>query len=256
MRFIKNIINLIYSGYCIVMFFVVLFLLMFVYGSVYFMNDRTRTLAAYGANRIMTWAWFKICGYSIEVEGWEKVDPAKTYMFVANHTNMLDLPITGFFLQHYYKTLVKNELRYVPIFGFLIKISSVKVDRSNPESRKLSSKIIVDKLKHGISFMIFPEGTRNKTDQPMKSFYSGAFKTAILAQVPIQPMVYLDHRRLQPVRGYRFYPGHIRVRVLDAIETKGMEYEQADQLQDKVYKLMESVILKEDKNYKNNPQRV
>lgn len=90
----------------------------------------------------------------------------------------------------------------------------------------------------------------------MKSFYSGAFKTAILAQVPIQPMVYLDHRRLQPVRGYRFYPGHIRVRVLDAIETKGMEYEQADQLQDKVYKLMESVILKEDKNYKNNPQRV
>jgi 1-acyl-sn-glycerol-3-phosphate acyltransferase len=237
------------------MFFIVLFLLLIVYSAVFFLNDRTRTLAAYSANRALSWVWFKICGYSIEIEGWEKVDPAKTYMFVANHTNMLDLPITGFFLQHYYKSLVKKELKYVPIFGFLIKVSSVKVDRSNPESRKLSTQIIVDKVKHGISFMIFPEGTRNKTDQPLKSFYSGAFKTAIMAQVPIQPMVYLDHRYLQPVRGFRFYPGHIRVKILDAIETKGMEYEQAHELQDRVYRLIEAVILKEDKDWAPKPPK-
>ena len=251
MRFLKNIINLIYSGYCIVTFFIVLFLLMLVYGAVYFMNDRTRTLAAYRANRILSWAWLKICGYKLEVEGWEKIDPSRAYMFVANHTNMLDLPITGFFLQHYYKSLVKNELKNVPIFGFLIKVSSVRVDRSNAESRKRSTQIIVDKLKKGISFLIFPEGTRNKTDKPLKSFYSGAFKTAVMAQVPVVPMVYLDHRGLQPVRGYRFYPGSIRVKILDPVETAGMAYEESDALQEKIYSMIESVILKEDKDLRN-----
>jgi 1-acyl-sn-glycerol-3-phosphate acyltransferase len=248
MSFLKNIINLVYSLYCIVTFFIVLALLLIVYTSVFFLDDRFRTLAAYRANRALSWAWFQVCGYSIGIEGWEKVDPDKAYMFVANHTNMLDLPITGYFLQHYYKSLVKKELRYVPIFGFLIKVSSVQVDRSNAESRKRSTQIIIDKLKSGISFLIFPEGTRNKTDQPLKSFYSGAFKTAVLAQVPILPMVYLDHRFLQPVRGYRFHPGHIRVKILDAVETQGMAYEQSDELQEKVYNLIENTILKEDKD--------
>ena len=251
MLLIKNIINWIYSVYCIATFFVVLFLLMLAYGAVFFLNDRTRTLAAYRANRALSWVWMKICGYTLEIDGWEKVDPAKTYMFVGNHTNMLDLPVTGFFLQHYYKSLVKKELKYVPIFGFLLKVSSVAVDRSSPQSRKRSTQIIVDDLRAGISFLIFPEGTRNKTDQPLKSFYSGAFKTAVIAQVPIVPMVYLDHRYLQPVRGYRFYPGHIRVKILDPIETTGITYEQADALQKRIYSLIESTILKEDKNFRN-----
>lgn len=242
MSFIRNILNLLYSFYCIVTFFIVLLFLLLAYAAVFFLNDRVRTLTAYRANRFLTWIWLGICGYTLEVEGWEKVDPNKTYMFVANHTNMLDLPITGYFLQHYYKSLVKKELQYVPIFGLLIMVSSVKVDRSSADSRKLSTQIIVDKLKGGISILIFPEGTRNKTDQPLKSFYSGAFKTAIMAQVPIHPMVYLDHRSLQPVRSYRFYPGHIRVKILDAIETKGMDYNQAAKLQERVYKLMEDVI--------------
>lgn len=249
MSFLKNIINLIYSFYCLLLLFLVFFFLMFAYAAVYFMDDRTRTLSAYRSNRALSWLWFKMCGYTLDIEGWEKVDADKAYMFVANHTNMLDLPITGFFLQHYYKSLVKMELKKVPIFRFLLKVSSVPVDRSSGESRKRSTQIIVDKLRSGISFLIFPEGTRNKTDKPLKSFYSGAFKTAVLAQVPIVPMVYLDHRGLQPVRGYRFYPGHIRVKVLDPIPTEGLSYEQSDALQEQIYKLIESTIEKEDKDW-------
>ena len=251
MQFLKNIINLIYSFYCLLLLFLVFFFLMFAYGAVYFMDDRTRTLAAYRSNRALSWLWLKLCGYTLEIEGWEKIDANKTYMFVGNHTNMLDLPVTGFFLQHYYKSLVKMELKKVPIFRFLLKVSSVPVDRSNADSRKRSTQIIVDKLKSGISFLIFPEGTRNKTDKPLKSFYSGAFKTAVLAQVPIVPMVYLDHRLLQPVKGYRFYPGHIRVKILDPISTEGMSYEQSDELQERIYRLIEGVILKEDKDWKS-----
>jgi 1-acyl-sn-glycerol-3-phosphate acyltransferase len=124
----------------------------------------------------------------------------------------------------------------------------VEVDRSSIESRKHSTQIIIDKLKSGVSFLIFPEGTRNKTGQPLKSFYSGAFKTAVMAQVPIVPMVYLDHRKLQPVEGYRFYPGRIRVRILDPVETTGIAYEQAGELQERIFREMEEVIVREDRD--------
>lgn len=250
MSFLKNIINILYSAYCIVLLYLVFFFLLIAYSAVYLLDDRTRTLAAYRANRALSWLWLKACGYTLEVEGWERVDPARTYMFVANHTNMLDLPVTGFFLQHYYKSLVKDELRYVPIFGFLIRVSSVRVNRTSPESRRHSTQVISDKLKNGISFLLFPEGTRNKTDQPLKSFYGGAFKTAIMAQVPVVPMVYLDHRYLQPVSSLRFYPGNIRVRILDPIETTGMSTDQTDELQEKIYGLIKDIILQEDKNFR------
>jgi 1-acyl-sn-glycerol-3-phosphate acyltransferase len=254
MSVIKYILTLLYSAWCVITFYIMLFLLMVVYSCVFFFPDRPRTLAAYRATSALARVWFAICGYTIQVDGWDRVDPAGTYMFVGNHTNMLDLPITGSFLLHYYKSLVKKELKYVPVFGFLLNVSSVAVDRSNPESRKHSTQIIVDDLLRGISFLIFPEGTRNKTGQPLKSFYSGAFKTAIMAQVPIVPMVYLDHRDLQPVGSFRFYPGHIRVRILDPIETRGMVYEQAPELQDRVYRLIEGTILSEDKKYRKSPK--
>jgi 1-acyl-sn-glycerol-3-phosphate acyltransferase len=71
-----------------------------------------------------------------------------------------------------------------------------------------------------------------------------------MAQVPIQPFVYLDSRMLQPVQSYRFHPGTIRVRVLDAIETTGLTSDNVEELQERVYKIMEEVILSEDKDFK------
>jgi 1-acyl-sn-glycerol-3-phosphate acyltransferase len=246
---VRNILNALYSGYCIALFFVMMFILMFAYAAVFFLNDRTRTLTAYYCNRVLSAGWLWVCGYRVIVEGAEKIDKNKTYMFVGNHSNMLDLPVTGFFLQHYYKSLAKKELKRVPIFGFLIRISSILVDRSSAESRRRSTQMVVDSLKNGISILIFPEGTRNKTDKPLGPFHSGAFKTALMAQVPVLPFVFTGIRSLQPVGTWRLYPGTIHVKVFDAIETEGMTTSDVAVLQDKVYTLLEEVILKEDEDF-------
>jgi 1-acyl-sn-glycerol-3-phosphate acyltransferase len=228
-----------------------MFLLMFVYAAVYFLDDRKRTLIAYRFNRAFMSVWMPICGYRVTVDGWDKVDPNKTYMFVCNHSNMLDLPVCGYFLQHYYKSLAKKELKKVPFFGFLIRISCILVDRSSAESRRRSTQTIIDRLRRGTSIFIFPEGTRNTTKQPMKNFYSGAFKTAVMAQVPVMPIVYLNVRGLQPVGTWRLYPGTIHVKVLDPIETAGMTTADVAALQEKIYKQMEDSIKQEDKGIVN-----
>ena len=250
MPFLRNIANIIYSGYCIVTFFIVITFQMVIFAVLSFVkSDRTRTVRAYRATSVIAKIWLKLCGYKVVVEGEAKIDPDKTYMFVCNHSNMLDLPLTGYFLRHYYKSLAKKELKYIPIMGFLIKTSSVLVDRSNPESRRHSTQIMVDKLREGISFLIFPEGTRNRTGKPLKSFYSGAFKTAIMAQVPVLPFLYLDHHSLQPVRSFRFHPGTLRIKTLDPIDTTGMGSGDAEALQNRVYAAMELTILSEDRDF-------
>lgn len=239
-----------YSAWCIVIFFVVIFFQMLGFIAISVLPERRRTLACYQITHAVASAWFLLCGYRIVIEGEEKIDPTQTYMFVCNHSNMLDLPMGGYFLRHYYKSLAKKELKYVPILGYLLGTTSLLVDRSNPESRRQTTERVAKLMKQGLSILIFPEGTRNKTVKPLKEFYSGAFRTAILAQVPVQPFLFLDHRSLQPVHSYRFYPGTVRVRVLDAIPTAGLHLDDAQTLQQQVYDLMELTILTGDKDFK------
>ena len=47
----------------------------------------------------------------------------------------------------------------------------------------------IDKVKNGISIFIYPEGTRNKTDQPLGEFHKGSFKIAQKSGCPIIPVV-------------------------------------------------------------------
>jgi 1-acyl-sn-glycerol-3-phosphate acyltransferase len=39
---------------------------------------------------------------------------------------------------------------------------------------------------------IFPEGTFNETEKPLKDFYDGPFRLAIEMQTPIKPVLFID----------------------------------------------------------------
>ena len=82
------------------------------------------------------------------------------------------------------RPLGKKELLNIPVFGWILRSVAVLVDRSNPESRRKSVERLNKIFKRGISVIIFPEGTTNKTDKPLTPFYDGAFRIAIENQGP------------------------------------------------------------------------
>jgi 1-acyl-sn-glycerol-3-phosphate acyltransferase len=82
---------------------------------------------------------------------------------------------------------------------------------------------MVNSLRDNISVFICPEGTRNKTADPLLPFHDGAFRLAIQSQVPLGILVIKNAENLlSPLRPIELSPGKLICEWCEAIETKGM----------------------------------
>jgi 1-acyl-sn-glycerol-3-phosphate acyltransferase len=161
--------------------------------------------------KIWSWIFSLLTLIRYNIEGREKVDWNHSYIFVANHTSYLDAPGLALGIKNQFRPLAKRELQRIPVFGWIVSAATVIVDRSDAESRKKSLNHLKNMLKTGISILIFPEGTQNRTDQPLQPFYDGAFRTALQTDIPIVPIVIRNAGKLMPPGTLRIRPGKIDV---------------------------------------------
>ena len=206
----------------------------------------------YKCYRPWSLAWAMLNGIQYEITGTQNIQKHQTYIFVCNHGSVGDLVIIAAGLPENSRPLGKVELSKIPVLGYMFKRALVLVDRSSPESRKASLEQIKKLIKKGISVLILPEGTRNRTDKPLKEFYDGAFKLAIECQLPIIPMVILNTRTLYPNDDYLM--NHIDLKCIfkEPVSTTGMTIESMGMLKHKIYKIMEQQILEGDELFSKN----
>ena len=244
----KKLFGTLYSIYSGTLFFLCLTIMLLLYIPLLLIrNDRSRMRIIYFFNRLfLRHIWSNLAGVWVTVQGREKIQADKVYAFVCNHSNMLDIPFTASCIDHYYKPLVKKELMSFPILGPLLHMTSMGVDRKNPDSRQRTTQKMTDSMKAGLSLLIFPEGTRNRTPEPTKEFYDGAFKVAIAAQAYIAPIVLINIRHLQPVNSYLVFPGRVIMRFLDPISTMGMTEDDTETLKNRVREMISDVLRRED----------
>jgi 1-acyl-sn-glycerol-3-phosphate acyltransferase len=131
-----------------------------------------------------------ICFFSlifIKIHGREHFERGKGYVVIGNHNSNYDIFINSTTLPWHsvFYFLSKSELGKVPAFGIIAKNLTVLVDRSSMTSRMKSMLLMKNILKSGRSVWIFPEGTRNKTDQDLIEFQDGAFRLAVEMKSPI-----------------------------------------------------------------------
>lgn len=127
------------------------------------------------------------------------------YIFVSNHTSLLDVPFCAVVTPVTFRYLSKEELVKIPLFGYIIKKLYLSVNRKDEESRARSMENMKRSLAEGISIYLFPEGTRNKTDEPLKNFYDGAFRLSIETGIPLVPMTIRNSKKL--LNGFKLKPG-------------------------------------------------
>ena len=194
--------------------------------------------------KLWSWTFSKLNFIPYHISGLKNVDKNKAYIYVCNHTSYLDIPGITLAIPTQFRPLAKKELKRIPIFGWIAQSACVIVDRSNNESKRKSMEHLKDILSMGISILIFPEGTQNRTPNRLQPFYDGAFRIAIETKRPILPMVVLNAGNLMPPSKFHIEPGKIKVVIGQEIETSSLEASATSTLKQKVFETMDIMIQK------------
>ena len=176
----------------------------------------------------------RAAGLRTRVEGLENI-PAGTCLFAANHTSNADAPAIVGAIPRRIAILAKKSLFTIPIVGTAFRLAQfVPVDRARPERAAASIEVAADKMKQGMSFLIYPEGTRSP-DGRLLPFRRGAFVLAIKAGVPVVPVACSGAHRVIAKNSYRIRPGHVVVRFCPAIEATEYSMAHRNELAQRVH---------------------
>ncbi len=203
----------------------------------YFRRDPAKTRAFVFLSRIWMGIFLPLAGTPLRVRGREKFAPGQTYVVCCNHNALLDVPVSYPPIPGGNKTIAKIEMAKIPIFGMFYRAGSVLVDRNNETSRRESFTRMKEVLDMGLHMCIYPEGTRNKSAEPLKSFHDGAFRLAMNTGHAIIPGIIFNSRKVMPPnKTFYFRPHRLHLHFLDPIAP--MPGESVESFKKRVFSIM------------------
>jgi 1-acyl-sn-glycerol-3-phosphate acyltransferase len=245
MKLLKSIIGRTLAFWALLMFATSMFVYMWFYIYCLLLREPNKTRWHRKMSQVWMGTFMILSGIRFSVRGKHHFDGLENAIVVCNHNSMLDIPVSFPFLPRANKTIAKKSLSKVPIFGWIYSIGTVLVDRNDSKSRQASFDQMKYVLNHGLDMLIYPEGTRNKTSAPLKSFYDGAFKLSIETQKPIVPVVLLNSKKMLPAKPIMYFKtGKIIMNILPAVYPQGHSI---DSLKKTVYDIMANYYLENEK---------
>ena len=245
MRLILKPLQILYSIYALILFIVILIILMpffFIasfFGKIKGGNIMFR-LCSYWSD-----VWLPLIGIRRKLIDESKGNKIRPCIFVANHVSYLDIPMIVNVIREPVRPLGKAEMSKVPLFGFLYRNAVIMVQRDKSQNRSKSVAMLKRVLQKKVSICIFPEGTFNMTQAPLKDFYDGAFRIAIETQTPIQPIIFPDTiNRLNPFSFFSLTPGLCRGVYLEEIIVDGMTAADLAPLKQLVFDRMKDALIR------------
>lgn len=135
-------------------------------------------------------ALLRLLGVELEVSGRPPEGPA---LLLANHRSYLDIPIL--LSQVPCTFLAKAEIGSWPMFGKAAQLTrTVLVQRDCKESRRASRAAAIERIRQGLSFAAFPEGTTSHGPEVLP-FHLGLFEVAAEHGVPVVPVTLYYRQR-------------------------------------------------------------
>jgi 1-acyl-sn-glycerol-3-phosphate acyltransferase len=197
-------------------------------------HDLVYPWALFGARN-----WLRLSGVRVHVSGSEHLNDNETYVFISNHRSYLDTATLFVYTGRRLGLLAKKELLNVPILGYgMGYVNVMAIDRSNSERARETVAAATARIRSGISFGVFAEGTRAKPGEFLP-FKKGAFYMAAQAGVPIVPVAIKNTDRLMGKGTSEARLGTIEMVMLPPIPTSGCSTdEDIKQLVNRVHALV------------------
>jgi len=173
---------------------------------------------AHRCARAWSWLILTTTGVGVQVEGLERLTPGRTYVFVANHQSIYDIPVIFWSIPFQLRIIAKESLGRFPVLGpHLKRTGHMLVDRRKPDRAGIlgwAGRLTAN----GLSLIVFPEGTRSR-DGVVGSFKGGSILLALQAGLPIVPLSVIGSRHVMRKGELTTRPGRVRLVVHAPIDT-------------------------------------
>src|SRR5262249_39539166 len=130
-----------------------------------------------------------------------------------------DIPVLFMAIPANLRFVAKKSLSYVPILGWYMLLAGyVFVDRGNRTKAIASLERAAQKIRKGISLIMYAEGTRSE-DGRILPFKKGPFALALKSGVAVCPVTIEGTARMMPKNRWNITPTVIKVKIGKPIET-------------------------------------
>lgn len=190
------------------------------------------------SSHVVARLWGKIqlrtTGSRVTMQGLEHLDSRKSYIVVSNHQSFFDIFSLLGHLPLQFRWIAKAELFRIPLLGWaMARTGYIPIERDSPKKAYRSMLQAAEKVREGVSILIFPEGTRSP-DGLLQPFKKGVFLLALKSQAPILPVAIRGTRNIMRKNDWRAYPGHVEIRIFPPIETAGFSTDKEAGLSEQV----------------------
>ncbi len=170
-------------------------------------RGRWVTWCARGWSRGLLWG----AGVRLETRFAAPLPPDRTFVFMANHQSLYDIPALLLALPGRPRFLAKRSLFQIPLFGWALKAGGfISIDRGDRSRAGESFGDALREMQSGASAVVFPEGTRS-ADGQLLPFQRGGFLLALKSGLPIVPVGIHGSLEVRGKKSFRIRPGRITV---------------------------------------------
>ena len=213
---------------CIVIFLVLYLILSIpVFLAEWIIGKFSREKRDYSSLRIVQLGFkiiLKMTSVKATIIGEENVPKDQPVLYIGNHRSYFDIIITYSRCPRLTGYVAKDSMKKVPLLSvWMSRLHCLFINRSDVKEALKTILAGIDNIKNGISMCIFPEGTRNKTEDLMLPFKEGSFKMAEKTGCLIVPMAISGSADILEAHFPKVKPVHVIVEYGKPIDPKSLD---------------------------------
>ena len=180
-------------------------------------------------------------GSTVEVIGRENLPSEGSICYISNHQGMFDIPLVLGFMDHPVGFIAKQELFKIPVLSWWMQeIPCVFIDRGSARKAMESFTTSAKVIKEGHPMVIFPEGTRSRSDD-VAAFHLGSFKLPVMAEATIVPLAIKGSWRIHEIdKG--IHKTHLKLKIMPPILPTDPLYKDKHALSDTLHQMISDAV--------------